>query len=521
MSDSLPARPDLDQLRRKAKDLRNAAHAGDRSALDRIAKRLPGGDPSALSTAQIVIAREHGFASWPALHAEIENRTTTLAGHVEAFLYESVAGHARKAAQLLRDYPTIATHDFRTAAVAGEVELVRRALGQDAALAARPDPRSGWTALHAVCMSHWPRIEPDRAPGLREVAQLLLDAGADPNATVGDRPGQPGYCAPLFAAAGCRGNAELTALLLDRGASADAHTVYLAAFHDDHRPLELLLDRGLPVDDTALAAPLTTGDVDVVRLLIRAGADPSRPIPPEALGEGDPGDLPVCVAVKNGHSAELVDLLLEHGGDATAPGRDGQSPYRLAVRQGRTDLLAVLARYGAVDDATEVDLFISACARADRAAAEGALRRTPGLISQLAGPDLAAVVDASDHGDVAAVELMLDVGFPIDARGEDGATPLHAAAAAGSIEVVRLLLDRGANVHAQDTTWNSAPAVWASVGSGMHLGRCPGPDWVATMELLIGVGASIDNAWLTGAKAPSPEMAQLLRAHGVVEPAGG
>lgn len=77
-------------------------------------------------------------------------------------------------------------------------------------------------------------------------------------------------------------------MLLNRAATPDAHTVYLAAFHADRRALELLLERGAPVDDSALAAPLTTGDVDVARLILDADADAGRMIPAEALGEGDP-----------------------------------------------------------------------------------------------------------------------------------------------------------------------------------------------------------------------------------------
>jgi hypothetical protein len=52
----------------------------------------------------------------------------------------------------------------------------------------------------------------------------------------------------------------------------------------------------------------------------------------------------------------------------------------------------------------------------------------------------------------------------------------------------------------------------------MRLGRCPNPDWVATIQLLINAGASIEDAWLTGAKTPSRDVAELLRAHGVSEP---
>ena len=74
---------------------------------------------------------------------------------------------------------------------------------------------------------------------------------------------------------------------------------------------------------------------------------------------------------------------------------------------------------------------------------------------------------------------MLDLGFPPGARSEqdNGATALHLSAAAGSIGTVRLLLERGADIEARDTAWNSTPLEWAIVGSGMRLGHDPDPDW--------------------------------------------
>jgi hypothetical protein len=65
---SLPDRPDLDQLRRQAKELRRSVLAGDGDAIERLL-RYADVDPASvtLSTAQLVIARESGFASWPRL----------------------------------------------------------------------------------------------------------------------------------------------------------------------------------------------------------------------------------------------------------------------------------------------------------------------------------------------------------------------------------------------------------------------------------------------------------------------
>ena len=67
----LPARPDLGQLHHQAKDLLRAAQRGDPDAVARISAvrgRL------ILSSAQLALAREYGFASWAKLKLEVERR---------------------------------------------------------------------------------------------------------------------------------------------------------------------------------------------------------------------------------------------------------------------------------------------------------------------------------------------------------------------------------------------------------------------------------------------------------------
>jgi Family of unknown function (DUF5990)/Domain of unknown function (DUF5655) len=67
----LPTRPDLEQLRRQARELYRAALGGDAHALRRL-RQVSG--PVTLSAAQFAIARDYGFASWPQLKAEVEQR---------------------------------------------------------------------------------------------------------------------------------------------------------------------------------------------------------------------------------------------------------------------------------------------------------------------------------------------------------------------------------------------------------------------------------------------------------------
>src|SRR5262249_26375907 len=151
---------------------------------------------------------------------------------------------------------------------------------------------------------------------------------------------------------------------------------------------------------------------------------------------------------------------------------------------------------GADETATDVDRFLSACLRADRAEARRRLDDDPGLLDRLQDHERAALFRAAEAGDTAAVALMLDLGFPAAPRGDDGGTALHAAAFAGSAETVRLLLDRGADIDARDTTWNSTPLVWAAVRSGARPAGNPAPDWVETVSILTERGASTDDVTL-------------------------
>jgi ankyrin repeat protein len=508
---TLPVRPNLDQLRRQARELLRAAQAGDATAAGRIRAVS---DALTLTAARLAIAREYGYASWARLKAEVDARTMDLAEQAQAFCEASIRDWTGRAARMLAATPEIAGYNFATAVILGDVDRVREAIDRDPAAATRTDARSGWTPLHAVCGSQWHRLDPVRAEGLVAVARLLLDAGADLRA-------RAGQWTPLRCAVAGAANPAITRLLLDRGATPGDHDLYLACFGDDeHEILRLLLDHAPNVAQTAaLSAPISTNDTEGVRLLLAAGADPRRPATADLYGGGEDAPWPAVYAgIRSGCSVQLVELLLDHGADPNTPGPDGRSPHQLAVRQGRADLARLVRRHGARPDATEVDLFLAACQQADRPAAERQLDRGRVRLDQLTDDDRATLYRAAQTGNTAVIQLMLDLGFPINARGgDDGGTPLHAAAYAGSAETLRLLLDTGADLEALDTTWNDTPIGWAIVGSGERPTHNPNPDWVATVRTLIDAGASTHGITLSpdDGKPPSPEVAELLRAHGV------
>ena len=100
----LPAQPDLDQLCHQAKDLLHAAQRGDPDAIARIRAVSDG---IILSSAQLAVAREYGFASWTKLKLEVERRDILNSRDLSR-LTRLLAEHPQLATQSMehwRDHP--------------------------------------------------------------------------------------------------------------------------------------------------------------------------------------------------------------------------------------------------------------------------------------------------------------------------------------------------------------------------------------------------------------------------------
>jgi hypothetical protein len=163
MSSTLPTRPNIDQLKRQAKDLLRAYQAGDRAAQQLVARHLPGTAPLPfrLSGAQLVIAREYGFASWP-----------RLVEHIKAAVTPPMPRPGRAEARLAR----LARRSERQRRIA---ELANRLL----VAARQPDP---WALFAELAIG---RYEGDEVRahlvangGFEEIVDALLRAADHPNA---------------------------------------------------------------------------------------------------------------------------------------------------------------------------------------------------------------------------------------------------------------------------------------------------------------------------------------------------
>ena len=154
-SKSLPARPSLESLRKQAKELARDAAAGDATAIARARAHLPNTDlPLTRRNAQLVIAREYGFAGWRDLTAEVDKRLGTTLDWAIAQARRAIHDNdIASLTTLLHEFPALLTWRGNDAD-AGLVGMATGAYG-DAF-----DPNREQTFTRAAC------------------AELLIDAGA-------------------------------------------------------------------------------------------------------------------------------------------------------------------------------------------------------------------------------------------------------------------------------------------------------------------------------------------------------
>ena len=407
------------------------------------------------------------------------------------------------------------------AAARGDLGAVEAELARDPSLA-RAGNETGDTALHhAAKHNHMP------------VVRTLIAAGADADAERGDGA-RPIHCALMpnwFFLPSRPAGKEIARLLLSHGAR---YTVFIAAlFGDDGFVRDAVSRDGALANfedschERVLSAAVRKRNVALTRFLLEHGADPT------CSELGAPHGYSLWIAVNDGQR-ELVDLLLAFGADPNGTIDSCGTPMLQARNKKDTEVFELLRRHGGRDPSSPDKDRVAELLKAGKLdEAEQIIRANLGWINDEAGwgdgilaspardgrNDVIAmfmrlgarVPDVSkwapyyyfkheatarfllEHGmnpnhmnwhrftllhhmaadgEVAKATLLLDHEADIDAIDEEyQSTPLGVAARWGRAEMVKLLLERGADPTLAGAAW-ATPAAWAeSKGHGAIAAR--------------------------------------------------
>jgi len=476
----LPGNANLEQLKKGARSFQRAVRAGDGGAAEVVREFHPRlghasvGSPElaafSRADAQLVVARQFAFPSWAKLkvHLELIERFSRsphdqpIGGPLadeqalaDEFLRLACLtyggddpGRWARAAELLDAHPELARASIHTIASAGDAAAARELLAGDASLARVQGGPYAWEPLMYLTYSRLAGPVPQRSP--IDVARLLLDYGGDPNAGYL----WEGLSPPFTVLTGVFGRGEsgapahrdelaLARLLLEGGADPnDAQTLYNLHWHAQDDWLELLFEFGLG-----------TGDGGAWHRLLA----PRHPTPRQMLEDQ------MMAAAHHGF-VDRVRLLLDHGVDPDGRGTrhpiyKARTPSQEAAFYGYRSIVELLAAAGATPRLDALDAFVSACMAGDRALSAAMLAGDPTLAERaiVRGPDQLA--RAAEKNSVEAARLLIELGFDVDAMNR--AAPLHEAAIHGNLELIRLLLEHGADPCARDPSYDATPAGWA------------------------------------------------------------
>jgi len=453
----------LEQQRKRAKDLHRSHRDGNIDAAVRIARHLPRArnqfpeqvlaSKFALSEAQFVVAREAGFASWPKMKHHIEEVALNHADIGEAIIDAAFAGDDNAVKSALARDPQAPRRSIHVAAAVADAEVVFAQLQADPSLTNRRGGKRNWTPLLYLCCSRYRRTDPTASEARLRIARRLIELGADVNAAGIEQ----GYTAPhvnqmfdehewrpIDGAAGRLVNVEVVRLLLENGVGLNKtyETVSQAVRGGNTALLKLLLEAG-PEEwwqvGWALKACAVLDRADMARILVSYLRRPR--IAETALLE----------AIRLQRSPELIDILLGEDDDHPRTREVWRKAYGAGVRYNHRAAVQVLRRRGADDSAvTDVDRAIAACLNDDRVDLDRLIATSSYSKAALREDDHRMLSWAIRIGRYNAVPLLLEAGLNPNVADKDGQTALHLAVRSNAATSVDALLRAGASLNARN-----------------------------------------------------------------------
>lgn len=485
--------PSLEQYKKQAKDLVKGFKKGDEDVLKRVkafhvkVSGLPISEIAQLKFATcdalLVIAREHGFASWAKFKEVVEAMTQENPEAVDVLMPQFVTvlreGDASEVDAFLNAHPELDDHiddpvmSFDSPSIVFAVgrdkrETVRVLLDHGADINAKSQWwAGGFGVLESAKDDFLPEliargavVDVHAAAKLGDLDRLRELITADPE-LVHARGGDGKL--PLHYAS----TREVMDYLLENGAEIDARdvdhesTAAQYAVGEDTDKCLYLVERGAEPD---IFMACMVGDLDLVKRVL----------------EEDPN------ALQDRVNAGKFELKNSQGGHHYLYVRGlgyTARPLQVAADQGHSDVLEYL-----LGRCSETERFLFYCTQADEKSVGEMLAENPNLVASLGAGEQRLVSDMAWENKIDAVRVMLDAGFDVNTRGVHHSTPLDRAAYRGFKDLVALILKYEPDLEVKNE-FGGTP-LSACIHGSVHMRDSRG-DYPGTVALLVNAGARV------------------------------